>query len=143
MDIVTALFVSPAEEDHIALKGIFETSNWRLHKADRAASVIPLLYKHGVGVVLCERDLGATSWRDVLEELNLLPDAPPLIVTSRLADDNLWAEALNLGAYDVLAKPFARLELIRTVRLAWLHWHHRHDHRLARSGKKVMTAGNA
>ena len=33
--------------------------------------------------------------------------------------------ALNLGAYDVLAKPFERKELIRSVSLAWLNWHHR------------------
>ena len=45
-----------------------------------------------------------------------------LIVTSRLADDRLWAEALNLGAYDVLAKPFERMELVRSVSSAWLHW---------------------
>jgi CheY-like chemotaxis protein len=39
------------------------------------------------------------------------PDPPMLIVTSRLADDYLWAEALNLGAYDVLAKPFDASEV--------------------------------
>ena len=31
---------------------------------------------------------------------------PLVIVASHLADDQLWAEALNLGAHDVLAKPF-------------------------------------
>jgi hypothetical protein len=30
---------------------------------------------------------------------------PLLVVTSRLADDRLWWEALNLGGYNVLAKP--------------------------------------
>jgi DNA-binding response OmpR family regulator len=32
-----------------------------------------------------------------------------------LADDYLWSEALNLGAYDVLAKPFDVEEVVRTV----------------------------
>ena len=50
-----------------------------------------------------------------------------LIVASRLADEGLWAEAMNLGAYDVLAKPFERKELVRSVSLAWLHWRHQHD----------------
>ena len=57
-----------------------------------------------IGVVICERDLSPGSWVDMLKEGRLLPNAPSLIVTSRLADDKLWAEALNLGAYDVLAK---------------------------------------
>ena len=42
-----------------------------------------------------------------------------MIVTSRLADERLWAEALNLGAYDVLAKPFDRTEAMRVVAAAW------------------------
>jgi FixJ family two-component response regulator len=51
----------------------------------------------------------------MLAELSSLRIVPPLIVTSRLADSTLWVEALNLGAYDVLAKPFERSELVRTV----------------------------
>jgi len=54
-----------------------------------------------------------------------LPDPPFLVVTSRLADDRLWAEALNLGAYDVLAKPFDKTEVNRIVRSAWLRWTNR------------------
>ena len=62
------------------------------------------------------------TWRDMLERIGRLPQPPFLIVTSRLADGHLWAEALNLGAYDVLAKPFDRNEVVRIVSLAWLHW---------------------
>jgi FixJ family two-component response regulator len=51
-----------------------------------------------------------------------LPNAPSLIVVSKLADDRLWAEALNLGAWDVLAKPFNHIEVIRSVKSAWQHW---------------------
>jgi DNA-binding response OmpR family regulator len=61
----------------------------------------------------------------MLEHISRLPDAPLLIVTSRLADERLWAEALNLGAYDVLAKPFDTAEVVRVVSLAWQHWHTR------------------
>jgi CheY-like chemotaxis protein len=77
--------------------------------------------------VICERDLSPGTWIDMLKEGELLPNAPSFIVTSRLADDRLWAEALNLGAYDVLAKPFERLELVRSVSSAWLHWYHKYE----------------
>jgi len=87
------------------------------------ASALALLRQHEIAVVICERDLQQGTWSDVLEHLNALPKAPSLIVTSRLADERLWAEALNLGAWDVLVKPFDRLELIRSVKLAWDHWH--------------------
>lgn len=52
-------------------------------------------------------------------ETMLLPEPPCFIVTSELADEYLWAEALNLGAYDVLIKPFDPIELIRSLSLAW------------------------
>jgi len=50
-----------------------------------------------------------------LARIKLLPTPPLLIVTSRHADEYLWAEALNLGAYDVVAKPFDSHELSRVV----------------------------
>jgi DNA-binding response OmpR family regulator len=58
----------------------------------------------------------------VLDETRLLAIPPVLIVTSRVADDYLWVEALNLGAYDVLAKPFDLTEVTRILSSAWLHW---------------------
>jgi len=62
------------------------------------------------------------SWKDVLEQVTILPDPPSLIVTSRLAEERLWAEALNLGAYDVLAKPLDRTEAMRVVGAASRAW---------------------
>jgi len=47
---------------------------------------------------------------------------PFVIVTSRLADERFWVEALNLGAYDVLATPLDTTEVTRVVSSAWLHW---------------------
>ena len=57
----------------------------------------------------------------MLDHLTDLEHPPALIVTSRLADEHLWAEALNLGAWDVLAKPFDHREVIRGIRTAWQH----------------------
>jgi CheY-like chemotaxis protein len=48
-----------------------------------------------------------------------------LIVASRTADEYLWAEALNLGAYDVLSKPYRPAEVVRVLSMAWLQWMNR------------------
>jgi FixJ family two-component response regulator len=72
--------------------------------------------------VLCERYPGLDTWKDVLAQTTLMPHSPLMVVTYRLADGHLWAEALNLGAYDVLAKPFDATEVTRTLSLAWVHW---------------------
>ncbi len=130
---VTVLSVSPLAEDYFSLQAVFNHSqwelgsNWELGRADSQRSALAAMRRREFGVVICERDLSPGTWIDMLEALERLRDAPPLIVTSRLADERLWAEALNLGAYDVLAKPFDDKELVRSVSLAWMHWHHQHE----------------
>ena len=73
-------------------------------------------------VVVCERDLPDGDWRDVLKIAASLLSPPPVVVTFRLADEYLWAEVLNLGGYDVLAKPLDKQEVRRTLSLAWEGW---------------------
>jgi len=127
------LSVSPDTEDHGRLERIFRQADWPVNPyseptllaSNSIASSLTLLRKNPVPVVLCESGLSPGSWQEMLEHISRLPDTPLLIVTSRLADERLWAEALNLGAYDVLVKPFDTTEVLRVVSLAWQHWHSR------------------
>jgi CheY-like chemotaxis protein len=126
---VTVLSVGPSPEDYESLQAIFENSKWNLCPNSKwklvtrptVESAIALLRKGRIPVVLCAHDLLPGTWRDLLDQLHRLPNSPALVVTSRMADDGLWAEALNLGAYDVLAKPFDSAEVVRAVSLAWLN----------------------
>jgi response regulator RpfG family c-di-GMP phosphodiesterase len=122
---LTILSVSPIDEDHLSLQRIVGHSTWQLLKADRYFTGRTLLQEHDISVVVCERDLMPGTWIDMLGDIQAMPNPPSLIVTSRLADDHLWAEALNLGASDVLAKPFVRSEVTRSVKLGWERWHNR------------------
>ena len=113
----TILSISPAKDDHRFLEDIFDDSTEVL-RAESLTSGIAALKKAAVSLVICESQLGEFTWKKVLKEIHNLPHPPLLIVTSRLADDYLWAEALNLGAYDVLAKPFDPTEVTRTIESA-------------------------
>ena len=132
--VVTLLSVGLIEEDHTSLEGILQcsqcdlrpTCKWRLSACPTLASALAALRKDSVPIVVCESDLRPGTWKELLEELSALPDPPLLIVTSRFADERLWAEALNLGAYDVLAQPFDGSEVSRIVNMAWLRWEGRH-----------------
>ena len=122
-DVLKVLSLSPLEEDHASLQAIVGHSKWMLCKAANLASARTLLEQHEIAVVVCERELHPGTYVDVLELMTGLPKTPALIVTSRLADDKLWSEALNLGAWDVLAKPFERTEVVRSVKSGWQHWY--------------------
>jgi DNA-binding response OmpR family regulator len=144
--IVPILAVGGTEADQKALSEILTRSaahlcpgsKWSLQTSPNLTSALSTLRQQPVPIVICESDLGAASWRELWAQVAQLPDPPFLIVTSRLADEYLWAEALNLGAYDVLAKPFHPAEVIRSVSQAWLH---RSSRRTSRPMAAVGRAG--
>ncbi len=127
------LSVSPFDEDHIAIDHIFGQAARVTHRGmplevNRAwtiAEALTALKQAEYSVILCEMNMGNDRWKDLLEGAELLMHSAVFIVTSLHADERLWAEALNLGAYDVLAKPFRPAELIHAVNSACMHWQRR------------------
>jgi DNA-binding NtrC family response regulator len=119
---ITVLAVNLSHEDLGSLKGIFSHSRWRLYQANSCAEAISFLDLYFIPVVISEENLPDGTWRDLLAHGASLPNPRKLIVASHFADDRLWAEALNLGAYDVLALPFRAAEVFHSVSLAWRRW---------------------
>jgi len=118
-EVVKVLLISSLSEDQVSLRHVFDQSNWLLHKVSTCSEALTYLSDNDTAVVICERDLPDGDWKIVLNRFGSLPMPPSLIVTSRLANDELWAEVLNLGGYDVLAQPFDPQEVYREVFLAW------------------------
>jgi DNA-binding NtrC family response regulator len=120
---VNVLSVSANEDDHASLQRLFCHSNWRLEKAPDVLAARASLQTGNVSVVVCDDDTTPGVWIDILNQVRRMSSPPSLIVTSRLADNRRWAEALRLGAWDILPKPFDRSEVFRSVKCAWDHWH--------------------
>ncbi len=121
--VPTLLIVGPVEE--ACGDGVFEQLSWPAQRVRNCLEAALYLRSGQPCVVLCERDLADCDWKDVLEVAASLPDPPPLIVTSRVADECLWAEVLNLGGFDVLAKPLDKQEVRIVLTFAWEHWANR------------------
>ena len=132
---VTVLAVSPDRRDHTNLRNIFSHTRWRLFEVPNCADAQRHLEQFQIGVVLCDSDLPDGSWEELLDSVSEMPAPPLIIVASRTTDFALWGQVLNRGAYDVLAKPFDRSEVIRIVSLAWLYW----KERLAPASKKTAS----
>jgi DNA-binding response OmpR family regulator len=112
---VSALLVGEFETDRLLVRDIFDSLGWRLFEARDRRAAMKYLGRHPVQVVIAESDLPRWNWRRVLSDLRRLRQPPQLIVTSRTADDYLWAEVLNVGGYDVLPQPLAREEVERVI----------------------------
>lgn len=116
------LFVSPNDEDHRALIHILRPARWSLDSAFSCVEAIKSLQTEPAPVVIVERDLPDGNWKTLHNQLMQMPFPPKLVVTSRLADERLWAEVVNLGGFDVLAQPFYTREVLRSVNSACSRW---------------------
>jgi DNA-binding NtrC family response regulator len=66
-------------------------------------------------IVLTEATLPDGNWLDVLHLVRDSPQELEVIVTDPQADSRLWSEALNRGAYDLIAQPFYEPEVRRIL----------------------------
>src|SRR6478672_10336213 len=107
---VTLLLVSEQVSDWISLAGILSRSNWELRVRTTCRDALALLRETHLPVVICDDESTNGHWQSLLDDLSTLAAPPALIVSSRLADERLWAKVLNLGGYDVLPTPFEKTE---------------------------------
>jgi DNA-binding response OmpR family regulator len=130
---VQVLLISPFDEDHQHLAGILKHSNWQRHEARTQKEALEFLREHVTPVVICESELPDGTWQDVLSQFGRMQCPPSLVVTSRMADDRLWSEVLNLGGYNVLAKPLYVKEVFHVAGTAWMAWKRQWEGSLAMS----------
>ena len=78
------------------------------------------LAKNRVPVIISECTLPDADWKDILSQTALFPEPPSVIVLAGATQSALWAEAVDLGAFDVLVLPLQEIEVSRIVTSAWL-----------------------
>jgi DNA-binding NtrC family response regulator len=118
---VRVLAVSPNATEIAVLSRILSHSAWTLLTAASVTEAQDILRLNHVHVVLSERRLQDGDWKAILEVISGMEEPPQLVVMSRDGDERLWAEVLNMGAWDVLVKPFHPKEVYRTIHAAWQH----------------------
>ena len=137
------LLVSARTEDHDSLRGIFHGSKWELQTAwtTRAGRKVIQHDHREIPVVICQHSLPDGEWKLLLTGLDRVAVRPSLIVSSPLADDRLWAEVLNLGAFDLLlGAPFEPEEVLRVTESAWCAQNSAARRRAVRRGGPVIAA---
>jgi len=114
-NIVSALLVGAFESDRQLVRKIFQQAGWQLFEAKDRRQALEYLERVPVQVVVAESRTSGWDWKHILTDVRRMPHPPQLVVTSRTADEHLWAEVLNVGGYDVLAQPLDRDEVERVV----------------------------
>ena len=108
--LATAVFVSPYDDELEILQPALEAHHRRLELAKTRTQATPLLNTPHCGIILIDSDLPG-GWKIFLQDVQARAHPPALIVVARVGDERLWAEVVNLGGYDVLAKPLDPAEV--------------------------------
>jgi DNA-binding NtrC family response regulator len=113
--------VSHDDENRAILKRIFGENGWKIRERRAVSEFRQYLKPQWSGVILTESCLPDGTWRDILTLANAVCPYAQVVVTSRLADEQLWAEVLSRGAFDLLAQPLDQIEVLRVGTSAWQH----------------------
>ena len=109
------LFISGRLEDARRLSRMLHSLPLAVEHAGSLQQARTMLHQHTYDVVLTEAELPDGKWPDVLTLAREISRSTEVIVTDPQADARFWAEALNLGAYDLLAQPFYEPEVRRIL----------------------------
>jgi DNA-binding NtrC family response regulator len=109
------LFISGRQDDARHLSRMLHALPLKLEHVPSLHHARTRLYQQEYDVILTEAALPDGKWLDVLHLARECPRETEVIVTDPQADARFWAEALNLGAYDLLAQPFYEPEVRRIL----------------------------
>lgn len=107
------LLITADQDDCAAIRDILSHLEWDVVSFPTLGEAGAALRR--ASVVLCDAEFPDGGWRDVMRSLGTIADPPLLIVAAHLADNRLWAEVLNEGGHDVLAKPYRATEVLQSI----------------------------
>jgi len=109
------LFISGRSSDARRLSRMLQSLPVQLEHAPTLQQARAKLQGDEFDVILTEAALPDGRWLDVLHLARESPTEVQVIVTDPQADAHFWSQALNLGAYDLLAQPFYEPEVRRII----------------------------
>ncbi len=115
------LFISGRPSDARLLSRMLQRLPLTLDHVSTLRQARTKLSQETYDLILTEAVLQDGNWLDALHLARECPQELEVIVTDPLADAQFWAEALNLGAYDLLAQPFSETEVRRIISNACTH----------------------
>jgi FixJ family two-component response regulator len=119
--LMPVLLASERDDDYQTLHALLQDTKWSVARALFWGEVSSFCGCVVDPVVLVDRHFQGSDWRFTVSSLlNLKANCCPILL-SDVYDPYLWNELVRHGGFDVLARPFERSELIRTLAFAQKH----------------------
>ena len=119
--LMPVLLASERDDDHQTLQALLHDTKWTVARALSWGEASSFCGRAVKPVVLVDRHFQGSDWRFTVSSLVNLEANSCLILLSDVSDPYLWNEVVQHGGFDVLARPFERSEVLRTLAFAQKH----------------------
>ena len=109
------LYVGDSTNNRDAIHGAFDKHGHQFVSACCYREALSCINRNRFALVLCEERLRDGWWFDLLSRFADMNEPPALILLAETQDAANSAEAINLGARDVLVTPISDNELQRAA----------------------------
>lgn len=121
-DPAPILAVFPFQADRKALETIAKSDGRQVDFSPTLDGAVELLNQGKRPIVILDRDLPSSDWRQALVSLTKAAPASVILLASSTAEDSLWEEVVERGGYEILQKPFEPAQVSQTFDFAWRYW---------------------
>ena len=116
---MTKIFFIDDEYDiRLANEQTLELEGYEVELFEKAEDALPKINSHWPGIVICDIRLPGINGIQFLKQVQNLDAALPVILISGHGDISMAVDAMHLGAYDFIEKPFSADRLLDIVRRA-------------------------
>jgi DNA-binding NtrC family response regulator len=103
-------------ERQLRFLNILESENYDVAlAADASRADAILAMPSAFDVVIVDADLPGGGWKPVLDQVIGSRPECEVLVYSRCGEEELWADVIQCGAFDLIPEPLTRSELVRIV----------------------------
>jgi hypothetical protein len=116
------LLVTTSEVVHAVLELVLDGTGLRIVCERDVSSAITLATNAHIPVVLTTLD---GDWKYLIRSLERVETPPSIIVMLPEMNGGLWAEVMNVGAYDAIVMGSRREEILAALASAYIRWDRR------------------
>ena len=120
--LMPVLLASERDDDYRTLQALLQNTKWTLVRPLSWGEVSSFCDRLVNPVVLVDRHFQGSDWRFTVASLLNTTASCCLILLSDVSDSYLWNELVQQGGFDVLARPFEKVSVHRTLAFAQKHF---------------------
>jgi hypothetical protein len=118
----TVLAIACSRNDDAILQTISSDQAWLFASTDMSSAGFRFAKQHRVGVVLVNRAVLGTDWKDALQLLLEPAHRSCVVLVTPSMTDHFCQQFIEEGGYGLLTTPLNKSDVIEIVERAWSFW---------------------